>query len=75
MTVAVAALNVWVWILLRKIEQEIAWVGFAIVWFNLIIGWLTLQRQAALTYLFFSVALILEIVLLIDKFWVLSRGI
>jgi hypothetical protein len=74
-TAVIAAGNVWLWLILRDIEQEISWVVFAVVWFNLIIGWFTFRRQMVLTYIFFAVALILELVLLVDKFWIMGRGL
>jgi len=74
-TLVVAGINILVWWVSRDTDPQLAWIGFILVWFNLLLGWLTFARQRAITYLFFSIALLIEIILVVNKYWILSRGL
>lgn len=74
-TLVVAGINILVWWVSRDTDPQLAWIGFILVWFNLLLGWLTFARQRAITYLFFSIALLIEIILIVNKYWILSRGL
>ena len=73
-TVVLAGANLGVWYLANSTDPQIAWVCFVLVWLNLILGWLTLRRQPLLTALFFSAGAILELILIVNKFWISTRG-
>jgi len=68
-SLVIAAINFWTWQLTEKIDLQLAWVAFSLVWVNLILSWITERRQRAISYLLLSSSLIIEAILLVNYFW------
>lgn len=72
-TFIIAIANFVIWYFSKDAESQIFWIGFILVWFNLLLCWLTNFRQPYLTYLFLSTSVIIEILLLVNNFWISTR--
>ncbi|MDH4358859.1 MAG: hypothetical protein OEV37_02885 [Candidatus Berkelbacteria bacterium] len=72
-TFIIAAGNIATVYFARLEDSQIGWVGFYLVWFNLLVGWLTYRRKPVITYMFFGVAVLLILIILINKYWILGR--
>jgi len=72
-TVILAAANFVIYFLTRGSNDQVVWIGFTLVWLNLILSWLTYRRLPEISYLFLSTSLLIELLLVIDIYWVASR--
>jgi len=72
-TLVIAAGNIVTIYFARLEESQISWIGFYLVWFNLLVGWLTYRRKPVITYMFFAVGILLILIVLINKYWILGR--
>lgn len=72
-TLIVVVANIIIWYFFRNEEFQIYWIGFILVWFNLLLCWLTNLRQPYLANLFLSTSIIIEIMLLANNFWVSTK--
>jgi hypothetical protein len=69
-TIILAGLNVWAWNLNLKIDYQLAWIAFLLVFIDLAIGWFVYTKSEANLYLFFTSALIIELLLIINSLWI-----
>ncbi len=72
-TIIIAAGNVATVYFARLEDTQIGWIGFYLVWFNLLVGWLTYRRKPVITYMFLGVSILLILIILINKYWILGR--
>jgi len=49
------------------------WIGFVLVWLNILLGSLTFRRQRPISYLFLTACYIIELLSLVNIFWVTTR--
>jgi len=68
-----AAVNILLWYIGQKSGEQIYWIAFVLVWFNIALAWLTRVRQKPISYIFLSTSLIVEILVLINIYWISTR--
>jgi len=73
MTIIVGGANIFVWYISKNLDSQIVWIGFTLVWFNLLLSWLTFARQHYISYMFVSTGLIIETMVLVNNYWVATR--
>jgi len=73
-TVLIAFVNILLLVLGSR-DSQFVWVAFMLVWANLLLGWLTQVRQPNITYMFFSVAIVIEAIIIINTYWILGRSL
>jgi hypothetical protein len=57
----------------RDSSDQIIWICFVLVWLDLVLSWLTYRRLENIAYLFLATALLLELLTVVDIYWVSSR--
>jgi len=67
--------NIYAWLLTLKVDYQLAWVAFVIVLVNIILSLLVLSRQKTIMYFFATSSLIIELLLIINYFWIQGRGL
>ena len=71
-TILLAAGNILIYFL-TKYDSQIVWIGFILVWLNLVLGWFTYRRLPSVSYLFLITSLLIELLIVIDIYWVSSK--
>lgn len=69
-TLVLIGLNIWAWSLNLKLDYQLAWIAFLLVFVDLAIGWLVYAKSEAILYLFFTSAFVIEVLLIINYFWI-----
>ncbi|OQA52133.1 MAG: hypothetical protein BWY43_00617 [candidate division WS2 bacterium ADurb.Bin280] len=69
----VAAVNILLWYFLRTKDLQLMTVVFALVWIDLVLAIFVLKKQASIFYLLISAAFLLEMVALINVYYVMER--
>lgn len=70
-TVVIAAINVWLYT--KNDGLQVGFIAFVLVWFDLVLSWITFRRQQAIGYIYLSAGLIIEILLAVNIFWISTR--
>ena len=73
-TVVLAGLNIWVWTFTNAIDYQLAWIAFLLIWVNLALAWFIHTKSQALMYFFFSTSLVIEVLLIVNYFWIQQLG-
>ena len=73
-TILSIALNIWIWIVRDSSDTPINLVAFILIWFDLILAWLTFRRRQDIAHLFLAVGLIIAVLVLLNVYWVPTRG-
>lgn len=74
MTIVIAGLNVWLFIISQSVDAQLAYVAFVIVWIDLVVAWLIKKRQPSLSYMFMSTAIIINVLIAVNCFWIQKGG-
>ena len=69
-SLVVAAANIYLWLVGRDTFYELSWVGFILVWGNLVLTWLIFYKQKALSIVYLSSAALIEVFLAINLYWI-----
>ena len=69
-TLVIGGLNIWTFLLTNQTDLQFAWVSVAIVWIDLVIAWLINKKQPSISYMFFATGIIIDILLLVNYFWI-----
>lgn len=72
-TVIIGGINIFSWYASKNLDPQIVWIGFILVWFNLLLSWLTFARQPYISYIFISSSFVIEAMVLINNFFVSTR--
>lgn len=73
LSVLLIASNILIFWFSKNNQLEMRWVGFSLVWLNLIISWVTFGRKKDITYLFLAGSAAILIFLLVNNYWVSTR--
>lgn len=65
--------NIVLWLVGKKSGEQLYWVAFMLVWFNLALSWLTRNNHKPIYYLFLATSFIIEILILINIYWISTR--
>lgn len=66
--------NVFSWYISLKLDYQLAWIAFILVFINLVLSWLVYPKQKTIMYFFLSSSLIIELLLIINFYWIQRRG-
>ncbi len=72
-SIILAAANFLIYFLTRSSSSQIVWIGFMLVWLNLILSWLTYRRLPQVSYLFIATSLLIELLVVVDIYWIASK--
>jgi len=73
-TIVLVGLNIWVWGFTLQLDYQLGWIAFLLVFLNIAIAWLLYNKSEALMYFFFVCSLIIEILLIVNYFWIQQLG-
>ena len=72
-TVVLAAANFVIYFLTRNLNYQIVWIGFMLVWLNLVLSWITYRRMPYVSYLFLATSFLIELLVIVDIYWIMAR--
>jgi len=70
---AVVATNILIWIFFKTDDSQIIWVGFILVWVDLLIAAITNIRQPYIAKIFLIIAMLIEFFLIANNFWIQNK--
>lgn len=73
-SVVLAGINIWVWQITTRIDYQLAWIAFLLVWIDIALSWIVYKKAVTITYFFLSCALIIEILLIVNYYWIQGLG-
>jgi len=73
-TAIIIGLNIFSFLITRGIDYQLAWIAFLLVWVDLALAWLINSKAQAIMYFFYTTAFIIEVLLIINYYWVQGLG-
>jgi len=69
----VASINILIWHFLRTRDLQLVTVVFALVWLDLIMAIFVIKKQVYIFYILVSAAFLLEVITIINIYYVMER--
>jgi len=69
-SLVIAAANIYLWLVGRDTFYELSWIGFVLIWGNLILTWFIFYKQRTLSIVYLSSAALIEVLLAINLYWI-----
>lgn len=66
--------NIFSWYVSLKLDYQLAWIAFVVIFLNIILSWVVRPRQKTIMYFFLSSSFIIELLLIINYYWIQRKG-